>query len=104
MYIDIIILIVLIILVVMFFKRFSSFVFLIAIIDMFLRIIDYIGNNIRLSDVSNIINKYFPDSVYAMIDRYSNGFVATILHWIYVVIMIIFLYYVIKIFIKKKKI
>lgn len=103
MYIDLIVLVVLILLVIMFFKRFSSFVFSIAIIDMFLRIITFIKYNIGLPDVSAVIGKYIPENIIAIIHKYSSGIIATILDWIYVIIMIIFLSYVIKIFISKKK-
>ena len=44
MYIDLIVLIILILIVVMFFKRFSSFVFFMAIIDILLRILSFINN------------------------------------------------------------
>lgn len=103
MYIDLIVLVVLILLVIMFFKRFSSFVFSIAIIDMFLRIVTFIKYNIGLPDVSAVIGKYIPENIIAIIHKYSSGIIATILDWIYVIIMIIFLSYVIKIFISKKK-
>lgn len=103
MYIDLIVLIVLILLVIMFFKRFSSFVFSIAIIDMFLRIVTFIKYNIGLPDVSAVIGKYIPENIIAIIHKYSSGLIATILDWVYVVIMIIFLSYVIKIFASKKK-
>ena len=104
MYIDLIVLIVLILLVMMFFKRFSSFVFFVAIVDIFLRILTFIKNNIGLKDVSAIIGKYIPESIISIIHKYSNGLVTTILDWAFVVIMIIFLSYIIKIFMKKKKI
>lgn len=104
MYIDLIVLILLILVVVMFFKRFQSFVFLIAIIDMFLRILSFIKYHIGLKDVSALIGKYFPESIIAIIHRYSSGLVATILDWSFVIIMMFFLGYVFKIFLHKKKI
>lgn len=104
MYIDLIVLIILILVVIMFFKRFSSFVFFIAIVDIFLRILTFIKHNIGLSDVSALISKYIPENIIAIINKYSSGIVATILEWCFIVIMIIFLSYIIKIFIKKKKI
>ena len=55
MYIDLIVFIVLLILVVMFFKRFSSFVFFVAIFDILLRILTFIKNNIGLPDLSAVI-------------------------------------------------
>lgn len=104
MYIDLIVLIILILMVVMFFKRFSSFVFLMAIIDIGLRILTFIKNNIGLSDVSALIGKYVPENIFSIINRYSSGVFNTILKWAFVIIMMFFLSYIIKIFIKKKKI
>ena len=106
MYIDLIILILLIIVVVMFFKRFSSFVFLMAIIEIFLRIVTFIKNNIGLPDVARIIGKYFPENMFVIINRYTGnwGIFNTILKWAFVIIMTFFLVYIIKIFLKKKKI
>ena len=90
----------------MFFKRFSSFVFLMAIIEIFLRIMTFIKNNIGLKDVAHIIGKYFPENMFAIINKYTGGLptLNTILKWVFVFIMAVFLSYIIKIFIKKKKI
>ena len=106
MYIDLNVLIVLMIVVIMFFKRFSSFVFFIAIVDIFLRILTFIKNNIGLSDLSALIDKYLPENIIDIIDKYSNSIplLNTILRWSFIIIMIIFLSYIIKIFIHKKKI
>ena len=104
MYIDLVILIILIVVVIMFFKRFSSFVFFMAIIDIFLRILTFIKDNIGLPDVRALIGKYLPESVFDMINKYSDGTINIILKWAFVIIMIIFLSYIIKIFIHKKKI
>ena len=104
MYIDLIILVILVLIVIMFFKRFSSFVFLIAIIDLFLRILDFIKDNIGIKEVSYIISKYFPSSIFDIISSYTNGTLTTILNWCFVVIMTFFLGYITKIFLKKKKI
>lgn len=104
MYIDLVILIILILVVVMFFKRFSSFVFFMAIIDILLRILTFIKNNIGLPDVSALIGKYVPSSIFGIIDKYSVGTINILLKWAFVIIMCIFLSYIIKIFIHKKKI
>lgn len=104
MYIDLILLIILILIVVMFFKRFDSFVYFVAIIDITLRILTFIKNNIGLKDIANIIGKYLPESIFGIIDKYTNGIIQIVLNWIFVIIMIIFLYYITKLFIKKKKI
>lgn len=104
MYIDLIVLIILILIVVMFFKRFSSFVFLMAIIDIFLRIVSFIKNNIGLPDVKMVLNRYLPDNIFSIINKYCSGTINLIFKWAFVIIMIIFLSYIIKIFIHKKKI
>ena len=106
MYIDLIVLIILIIVVLMFFKRFSSFVFLMAIVEITLRILTFIKDNIGVKDIRNIISKYLPENMFAIINRYTeNGSLFNIiLKWAFVIIMIFFLVYIIKIFIKKKKI
>ncbi len=104
MYIDLVIFIILLVLVIMFFKRFSSFVFFVAIFDITLRILTFIKNNIPLPDVSALIDKYIPSGIFGIIDKYSSGLIQTILNWAYVIIMTIFLSYICKIFFKKKKI
>lgn len=106
MYIDLIILIILVILVLMFFKRFSSFVFLMAIIDLFLRICAFIKNNIGLDDVAQIIGKYLPESMFDIIDKYTYSIptLNIVIKWAYVALMVVFLIYITKIFINKKKI
>ena len=106
MYIDLIVLVVGLILVIMFFRRFSSFVFFMAIVEIFLRILTFIKKNISLKDVSNIIDKYIPESIFSIIDNYTSQIptLCIILKWCFVVIMAIFLGYIVKIFISKKKI
>ena len=106
MYIDLVALIIGVILVIMFFKRFSSFVFFVAIVDISLRILAFIKNNIGLGDVSKLIGKYLPESVFDIIDRYAGSIpsLCIVLKWVFVGIMGVFLFYIIKIFIKKKKI
>lgn len=104
MYIDLIVLIILLILVFFYFKRFDSFVLFVGIVEIFLRILSFVKNHIGLSDVKSLLNRYFPDNIFSIIDRYSKGSVNLILKWIFVIFMCIFLSYVIKIFIRKKKI
>ena len=96
--------VVLLILVVMFFKRFSSFVFFVAIFDILLRILTFIKNNIGLPDLSAVIGKYVPSGILGIISKYTEGILTIILNWIYVGIMVVFLFYICKIFFKKKKI
>ena len=77
-----------------------------AIVDIFLRILTFIKNNIGLGDVRNIIGKYLPESVFDIINKYTYSIptLNIVLKWAFVVIMGIFLFYITKIFLKKKKI
>ncbi len=104
MYIDLVVLVVLVLIVIMYFRRFSSFVYFIAIVDIFLRILTFIKNNIGLPDLAAVIDKYIPESILAIVGNYTSGVVYTIISWIFIVIMAIFLSYITKFFIKKKKI
>ena len=104
MYIDLIVLIVLMVLVIIFYKKFTSFVFFMAIVDILLRVLTFIKNNIGLKDVSNLIGKYVPGSIFDIIDKYSKGSLNILLKWAFVIIICFFLFYITKIFIKKRKI
>ena len=95
---------VIILIVIMYFRRFSSFVYFIAIVDIFLRILTFIKNNIGLPDLAAVIDNYIPESILAIVGNYTSGLLYTIIAWAYIVIMAIFLFYNTKFFIKKKKI
>ena len=100
---DLIVIAILVVAVVLFFRKFSSFVYFVAILDMLLRILTFIKNNVGLPDVSALIGKYVPASIPALIGKYTDGVIYTILMWCFVIIMAIFLGYTIRIFWKKKK-
>lgn len=99
MYIDLIIVVVLLLLVIFVFRKFSSFVYALAIIDIFLRIIDYLRINVPLKELGNI----FPSNIPAILDKYIDGMLLQILMWIYVFIYVCFLVYITNYFIHKRK-
>lgn len=90
---DIVIIFVILLIVALVFKKASNVFIFFGLIDIFLRILDYIGKN-TINEVNNFINKIFPDSIPAIIDRYSTGVLENILMWGYILLMILFLYYV----------
>lgn len=98
---DLAIFLILMALVIFFFKRFSSFVYFVAIVDILLRILTFIRDN-SVPELKTLIQKYIPENVLAIIDNYTDGIVYIILAWIFVIIMGIFLFYTIRIFFKKK--
>lgn len=103
MYIDLVVLILLIVGIIMYTRNFSSFVFITAIIDILLRILFFIRTHVGLPDFNNFISRYFPESMFALFDKYTKGDINIILKWIFVIIMIFFLYYIVRIWLKKKK-
>ena len=103
MYIDLLVIVIVLLIVVFYFRRFSNFVYAFAIIDIFLRILDFIEKNVPVPELKSLIKQYFPNSIEAMIYHYTDGILSTILMWVYVVLFCIFLGYTVKIFIKRKK-
>ena len=88
---DLVILLVLLGLVIFFFKRFSSFIYFVAITDIFLRIVTFIKIELTSGDIYAILNKYIPANIPAILGNYSSGLLYTILVWLYVIAFIIFL-------------
>ena len=99
---DAVIFLVLLVIVIFFFRRLSNTVFFVAIFDIFLRILTFIKYN-TLPEIKSFIAKYFPENIPDIIGKYAKDDLYTILVWAYVVVMAIFLFYIIRIFIHKKK-
>jgi len=102
MYVDVIIVLCLLVAVIFVFRKFSSFVYAVAIIDIFLRILTFIRDN-SVPELKSLIGKYFPESIPSIIATYSDGIFYTILMWVYVIIFTVFLFYITKYFIHKRK-
>lgn len=102
MYIDAIIVVALIIVAFCWFRRFSKMVYAVAIIDIFLRLLNYISANIPINGFNKWVRTIFPESIPGLLDNYMNGIVLTIFIWIYVALMVVFLFYIIRAFVKKR--
>lgn len=103
MYLDLVVLVVLLVFVIIYSKRFQTYIFGFGVIDILFRILNIINGFIPFKEVRKIIKTYTPPSVPDVINKYTNGVFNTVLIWVYVVIMAIFLFYVVKIFLKRKK-
>lgn len=104
MYIDLIVLVVLLVIVIIYSKRFQTYIFGFGMIDMIFRILNIIKGFIPSNKIQKLIAQYIPESVPGVIKHYTNGIFSTVLIVVYVIIMAVFLYYIIKIFMKRKKI
>ena len=102
MYIDAVVVIALIIVAFCWFRKFSKMVYAIGIIDIFLRLINYISTNIGIKGFRKWVRAIFPASLPDLLDNYMNGVVLTVFEWIYVGLMVIFLFYIIRAFLRKK--
>ena len=90
---DLAVLLILIIIVVLVLKDVKWVTYLIGIVEIFLRLIHYIGDNLKIASLNNFINEYFPTSIFAIIGKYSSGVVYDILSWVLVLFLIWFLIY-----------
>ena len=93
---DLAVLLILIIIVVLVLKDVKRVTYLIGIVEIFLRLIHYIGDNLKIASLNNFINEYFPTSIFAIIGKYSSGVVYDILSWVLVLFLIWFLIYLVK--------
>ena len=93
---DLAVLLILIIIVVLVLKDVKWVTYLIGIVEIFLRLIHYIGDNLKIASLNNFINEYFPTSIFAIIGKYSSGVVYGILSWVLVLFLIWFLIYLVK--------
>ena len=81
-------------------KKKNNIFLVFGLIDIFLRIMDYIGEH-TISEVNNIINKIFPNSIPAIIYNYTDGTLSDILMWGYILLMAIFFYEVLRLLMKR---
>lgn len=93
---DLAVLLILIIIVVLVLKDVKWVTYLIGIVEIFLRLIHYIGDNLKIASLNNFIDEYFPTSIFAIIGKYSSGVVYDILSWVLVLFLIWFLIYLVK--------
>lgn len=103
-YVDLVALVVLFVFVIIYSKRFQTYIFGFGMVDILFRILNIINGYIPIKEVRVFINTYIPESVPSVINKYTSGIFNVVLIWMYVVIMAVFLYFIVKLFIKRKKI
>lgn len=99
---DLIILIILLVLVIVILRDIKWVTYLIGIVEIFLRLINYIGNNLGIDKFQQFINNIFPDSIFSIIDKYTTGLINIILTWGLVIFLVWFLIYLIFYLFKRK--
>ncbi len=97
---DIVIVLVALIVIALIFKRMDNTIIAFGLIDVFLRIVFFIGNH-TTSGIKAFTNKYFPASIEAIIRSHTTGSFETVLVWIYVILMMMFWYFVLRMLIRR---
>lgn len=83
-------------------RSLSKAVYGIATIELFLRIVYFIKVHIGLNSFSEFLG-YLPSNLLTgIIDRYTGGFINIILSWLFLIVMILFLFYTARSFIKTR--
>ncbi len=100
---DLVIFIVLALIVVILFKSFDSFVYFFAIVDILLRILDFLKQLLNIPELTTFLNQNVPTSILSMINHYSTGVFNQILTWGYLICFIVFEVYLVKYFMKTKR-
>ncbi len=83
------------------FKKFNSFVYSLAIIDIFLRIINFLKINLLSSELHRFLGSNFPTSIPSIINKYTIGLFKETLMWAYVINFIILEIYLLRALFKK---
>lgn len=97
---DALVIILIIIILVLLFKRtFSSAIYAIVIVDIFLRLVDFI--RIHIPQIAHLISG-IPASLNAVITRYTGSIIELILLWLMFIVYVIFEFYIFRTFLKKK--
>lgn len=99
---DLIIILILIAIVIIILRDFKCFVYSLGIIEIFFRIANFISKNIEIKELSNFIDKYIPNSIISILEKYSNGLLYTVLSFGFVSLMAVLDFYLIKYLIKRK--
>ena len=82
--------------VVFFIKGLNNIIFSVGVIDIFLRIVAWFKPKLGSGEIYMFLDRWFPNSVLAIFDKYTSGVVFDVLTWVYVIIYIIFEFYLIK--------
>lgn len=104
MYIDLLFIIVIILAVIFFFKRFSSFVYLICSLDILYRLLHFLADNLKVPELSTLIEKYVPTSIVGVAGNYigtKNAFY-TLVVWAMFFLYCTLLFYIIRILVKRR--
>lgn len=91
MYRDLMIIIIVLLLAVIFFKKFSAFVYVIVIVDVFLRMVHFLANELRVG--KDHLLRQFPYSFTSVFTEFMKPPLSTIFTWLIFICYGFFIYY-----------
>ena len=102
---DLVILVVFLLIVAFYFRSFESFVYFMAIVDILLRILSFIASQFGtyIPDIAEFITSNIPANIPSIINAYSTDIFNTLLMLGYLIVFILFEFYMIKYFFKKRR-
>ncbi len=99
---DLIIILVLLIGIFILARDIKFVVYMLGVIEIFCRIMHYLGDNLPFVNINPFVNTYIPKSTLSVVSKYTTGIVCDVLCWVLVIGFIVFLVYLIKYLIKRK--
>ena len=99
---DLIIILILFVGVIVWRRDIKFLVYLLGVLEIFFRLIHYIGDHIKFIDINSFVNKYIPTSVFSVFNKYTTGIVYDFICWTLVIGFCMFLYYLVCYLINKK--
>ncbi len=99
---DLIIVLVLIAVIVILRRDFKSFIYSLGVLEIFFRVMHFIGDHLGIIKLNEFIDSYIPSSMISIFAKYANGLFYDVLVWIFVIFMGILVYYLVKYLIKRK--
>ncbi len=72
----------------------------IASLDLALRIFAFIASQLGNNEITAFLAK-FPNSLLAVADKYMNGILYSLVAWVFVLLMMYFLFLIIRVFFRK---
>ena len=100
---DLIILLILIVVIAFFFRDYKNVVYFLGIVEIFFRILHFIGDHLKIVELNKFINDYIPTSLFSMLGKYANGLLYEILMWLLLACFISLEVYLVKYFFKRGK-
>lgn len=88
---DLVIILILIAVVIFMFRNYHSVVYLLGSLEIFFRLIHYIGDHISFIKINPFVNKYIPTSLFNVISKHTSGPVEQIISWVLIIVFILLL-------------